>query len=198
MISLPLPLNLPPAVHSAPPPLYFLGLLSALPLCCGAQSFSVLGVVLSMVLPVWLLVFLWLGCAAANGIHMAFKLMITFCWWNSLFSPPSSHPCHRSRSPSCVLNRFMTVLVAADVKFWVLWVFIHSNRRLQVYWTCALKKRKRMEQQSRWAPSCRRKCVHSDCVLVAWLSCKAVCTRHNERLSKPFSCSVWSAVYCSC
>lgn len=73
-------------------------------------------------LPVLLLVFLRLSFAVADAIHAAFKLTITFCRWNSLFSPLRLPilvivPAHLF----VVLNRF----VAADVKRWVLWVF-HS------------------------------------------------------------------------
>lgn len=56
------------------------------------------------------------------------------------------------------------------------------------------EKEKRMERQSWWATQSGRKCVHPDCAWVAWLSCEAVCTHHNERESKPFSCSKRSAI----
>lgn len=75
MISLPLPLHLPPALH-------LLGVLSAPPLPLRCSVFlRWWGLFLSAVLPVWL------RGAAADDIHVAFELIFTFCRWNPFISP---------------------------------------------------------------------------------------------------------------
>lgn len=74
---------------------------------------------------------------------MGFKHTIAFSRWKSFFSPLPSRPCHRSRSSSWALSRFMTVLVAADVKLWALWVFIRSNQKPQAFLnSCSQRKRR--------------------------------------------------------